>query len=343
MYMIGLRAGRVRLGERVRTDLSRDNSLVTDVRQSKRITPIWLAIPLGAGLLVLVTAVLAPLAVPPLGSLLKAISEPLYAAYFSSIITILAFAFTALLLLLWVRLAEGRPFHTIGFHARGALLGIPLGLGLALLFTTAIMGGLGALGMIAPRPPGSDPVGMAAMQGIVMAAIMFAVQASTEEMVYRGWMQNVLAVKLGPPIAIAIVTIAFTWAHSRNDGFGVLPGINLVLFAIFLSLLSLRTGGLWAGCAWHAGWNWSLSNLWGVPLSGIEPEGGSAMAWSLTGPAMMTGGTWGPEGGLLATAVLAGATVWVALWHGLGARPAATAAPLSPEARLAAYRATHRH
>ncbi|HKU97573.1 MAG TPA: type II CAAX endopeptidase family protein [Vineibacter sp.] len=327
----------------MRTDLSRDNSLVADVRRGRRITPIWLAIPLGAGLVVVVTAVLAPLAIPPLVSLVKAVSEPLYAAYFSSIITILAFAFIALVLLLWVRLAEGRPFNTIGFHARSALLGIPLGLGLALLFTTAIMGALDMLGMVAPKPPGTDPIGMAAMQGIVMAAIMFAVQASTEEMVYRGWMQNVLAVKLGPPIAIAIVTIAFTWAHSRNAGFGVLPGFNLVLFAVFLSLLALRTGSLWAGCAWHAGWNWSLSNLWGVPLSGIEPEGGSATAWTLTGPAVMTGGTWGPEGGLLATAVLAGATVWVALWRGLGDRPAPTGAPLSAEARLAAYRATHRH
>ncbi len=326
----------------MRTDLSRDNSLVAEVRRGRRITPGWLAIPLGGGVLVLVTAVLAPLAVPPLGSLLKALSEPLYTTYFSTIITILAFAFTALLLLLWVRLAEGRPFHTIGLHARGALLGIPLGLGLALLFTGLIMGMLGMFGMITPRPPGTDLIGMAAMQGIVVAAVMFAVQASTEEMIYRGWMQNVLAVRLGPPIAIAIVTIAFTWAHSRNPGFGILPGINLVLFAIFLSLLALRTGGLWASCAWHAGWNWSLSNLWGVPLSGIEPEGGSAMAWTLTGPTMITGGAWGPEGGLLATAVLAGATVWVALWRGLGAKPVAVAPVLSPEARLAAYRATHR-
>lgn len=326
----------------LRTDLSRDNSLVAEVRQARLITPLWLAIPLGGSLLIVVTALLAPLAVPPLGRLLKALSEPVYATYFSSIVTILAFAFTALVLFLWVRLVEGRPFHTIGFRIRGALLGIPLGLGLALLFTTLIMGGLSVFGMATPRPPGNDPIGMAAMQGIVVAAVMFAVQASTEEMLYRGWMQNVIAVRQGAFLAIFIVTVAFTWAHSRNPGFSLLPGVNLVLFAVFLSLLTLRTGGLWAGCAWHAGWNWSLSNLWGVPLSGIEPEGGSAMAWHLSGPAVLTGGAWGPEGGLLATAVLAGATVWVALWHGLGTRIPVAAPAMTPEARLAAYRATHR-
>jgi membrane protease YdiL (CAAX protease family) len=224
---------------------------------------------------------------------------------------------------------------------RHALVGIGLGFGLAILFTTLVVGGLVALGMLKPQPPGTDPVGMAAMQGVVVAALVYAVQASTEEMVYRGWLQNVVAIRLGPPIAIAIVAAGFTAAHSRNPGFDVLPGINLVLFALFLSFLALRTGSIWASCAWHAGWNWSLNNLWGVPLSGLPPEGGSAMAWAMTGPGIMTGGVWGPEGGLLATAVLAGGTVWVALWQGLGDKVRAPAqVAQSPEARLAAYRAT---
>jgi hypothetical protein len=220
-----------------------------------------------------------------------------------------------------------------------------LGAGLALLFTAMVMGGLSALGMIRPAAPGvGAPAGLAVLQGIMVAALMFAVQASTEEMIYRGWLQNVIAVRIGPPIAILIATVGFDFAHGLNPGFGLLPGINLVLFAVFLSLLALRTAGLWAGCAWHATWNWSLSNLWGVPLSGIEPEGGTAMAWTLTGPAFMTGGAWGPEGGLLATAVLTGGTVWAALWRGLGTRPARTPvipnAPLSSPAKRGIWQAS---
>jgi membrane protease YdiL (CAAX protease family) len=308
----------------LRTDLSRDNSLVAEVRRGRFITPWWLAIPLGFGLLPLVNLVLAPLAVAPLGRLLKAISEPLYSTWFSTIITILAFAFSALVLFLWVRLVERRPFHTIGFHPRRALIGIGLGMFLALLFTTLVMGALSMFGMLKLPTSGTMPVGMAALPAILVAALMYAVQASTEEMIYRGWLQNVIAVRIGPPIAIAITTLAFAGAHALNPGFGALAGVNLVLFAVFLSLLALRTGGLWAGCAWHAVWNWSLSNIWGVTLSGIEPEGGSAMLWTLSGSSLLTGGTWGPEGGLLATAVLTGGTVWAALWHGLGRRqPAA--------------------
>ncbi len=328
----------------LRTDMSRDNSLVAEVRRAKFITPWWLSIPFGAALLPVVAAVLAPLAAVPIYGVLSALlTEPALKTYFSSIITILAFAFAALLLFLWVRLVERRPFHTIGFHARGALIGIPLGIGLALMFTALVMGGLSATGMMVPAAPdGTVPLGAAAMQGVGIAALMYAVQASTEEMIYRGWLQNVIAVRIGPPIAIAIVTIAFTWAHSRNDGFGLLPGINLVLFAVFLSLLALRTGSIWASCAWHAMWNWSLSNVWGVPLSGIPPEGGSVMTWTLTGPAVLTGGAWGPEGGLFATAVLTGGTVWAALWAGLGTRPATATPAVSHDARLSAYRAPHR-
>jgi len=335
--------GCVTWGDMQRTDLSRDNSLVAEVRRSRFMTPWWLAIPLGFGLIPLVNQVLAPPAATPLAGLLKSLFGPAYATYFSSIATVLAFGFSALVLFLWVRLGERRPFHTIGFHLRRALVGIGLGFGLAMLFTTLVVGGLVALDMLKPQPPGADPVGMAAMQGILVAALVYVVQGSSEEMVYRGWLQNVVAIRLGPPIAIAIVTVGFTGAHAFNPGFGVLPCINLVLFALFLSFLALRTGSLWASCAWHAGWNWSLNNLWGVPLSGLPPEGGSAMAWALTGPSIMTGGVWGPEGGLVATAVLAGGTVWAALWHGLGDKTQPTApALLSPEARLAAYRAAQR-
>ena len=327
----------------LRTDLSRDNSLVAEVRRSRFMTPWWLAIPLGFGLVPLVNQVLAPLAMTPVAGLLKSLFGPGYATYFSSIATVLAFGFSALVLFLWVRLGERRPFHTIGFHLRRALVGIGLGFGLAMLFTTFVVGGLVALGMLKPQPPGADPIGMAAMQGIVVAALVYAVQASTEEMIYRGWLQNVVAIRLGPAAAVAIVAVGFTGAHSRNPGFDLLPCINLVLFSVFLSFLALRTGALWASCAWHAGWNWSLNNIWGVPLSGLPPEGGSAMAWALTGPNIMTGGVWGPEGGLLATAVLTGGSVWVALWQGLGDRaPALHPAALSPEARLAAYRAAQR-
>jgi hypothetical protein len=206
------------------------------------------------------------------------------------------------------------------------------------------MGGLSALGMIRPQAPSAEAATLPViLQGILVAALMYAVQGSTEEMIYRGWMQNVLALRIGPPIATAIATVAFTWAHADNPGFGLLPGINLVLFAVFLSLLALRTGSLWASCAWHAAWNWLLSNIWGVPLSGIDPEGGTAMTWTLTGPALMTGGTWGPEGGLLATAILACAVVWASFWRGFGepAKPVAPPMP-SPHGQYAPYRATPR-
>lgn len=328
----------------LRTDLSRDNSLIADVRRARFITPWWLAIPFGAALLPVVTSLLAPLAARPLLNLLTSLLPgPILKTYFSSIITILAYGFAALVLLLWVRLVERRPFHTIGFRPRRMLIATPLGIAIALLFTTAVMGVLVALGMAGRTPPGADPVGVAALQGIVIAAVMYAVQASTEEMIYRGWLQNVLALRPGAPLAILVTTVAFTFAHADNDGFGLMAGINLTLFAIFLSLLALRTGGLWASCAWHAAWNWSLNNVWGVPLSGIPPEGGSAMSWALTGPSLLTGGAWGPEGGLLATAVLAGGTVWAALWHGMGDRKAAMPAPPPAAApRLASYRAPRR-
>lgn len=359
----------------LRTDLSRDNTLVADARQGWPF-PRWLVVardifavialggilwapllvaghhlgwsisPWAGGLLEVVTGKLAPLVVKPLSGFLQDISPYVQRTYTSSILTLAAFAFAALLLFAWVRLAEGRRFRTIGFRAHHAFFCIALGAGVAILFTTLAVGGLSAAGMLKPQP-GSVPVGSAALEGILVAALTYTVQASAEEMIYRGWLQNIVAVHFGPLVGVAIATVAFVAAHSRNDGFDLLPAVNLTLFAVFLSLLALRTGSIWASCAWHAAWNWSMNNIWGVPLSGLPPEGGSAMVWASHGPLLFTGGAYGPEGGLLATAVLAGGTVWVALWQGLGGqhalpagRPAAI--PVEAETRYAPLRAPHR-
>jgi uncharacterized protein len=302
----------------------------------------WSVTPYLGGLLEVVTAELAPLAVKPVSGLLKDISPYIQSTYLSSILTIAAYGFVALILFIWIRLGEGRRFRTIGFRAHRPFFCMALGVGVAILFTTLVVGGLSASGMIKSQAT-TGPVGMAALEGILVAALTYTVQASAEEMVYRGWLQNVIAIHWGPWAGVAITTIAFVAAHSRNEGFGLLPAVNLALFGLFLSLLALRTGSIWASCGWHIAWNWSINNVWGMRLSGLDPDGGSAMVWAPNGPVLFTGGAYGPEGGLLATAVLLGGTVWVALWPGLGRSSRASAqVPLSGEARLAAYRAAQR-
>jgi hypothetical protein len=56
----------------------------------------------------------------------------------------------------------------------------------------------------------------------------------------------------------------------------------------------------------HLAWNWTMAAVLHVPVSGLSfaTPGYRAV---LDGPAWLTGGTWGPEGGIMAALIMTGA------------------------------------
>jgi uncharacterized protein len=85
------------------------------------------------------------------------------------------------------------------------------------------------------------------------------------------------------------------------------------LWGVVLGYSFLRSGDLWLPIGLHFGWNWTLPLL-GVNLSGFTMNvTGYVMHWNV-GP-RWSGGAYGPEGGLLTTAVA------VALFFYLGKAP----------------------
>lgn len=333
-----------------RTDLSRANSLVLLVGRARRVTP-WFIAPFvailifggiaqfthpfgykpppdmpGVSLWGGLVQFLTPFAAKPVGAWLKGISDRTYTMWILPFFMLIGFSIAWLLLYLWVRLVEWRPFHTIGLGLNRAGVSLLMGLLLALLMTSAVMVGLMIGGQLQPRvaPPGTT--GGMALAGILFMLVAFTVQASSEEALYRGFLMNVMSYRAGLAAGIGVSTLLFALAHSRNHGFDALAGFNLVLFALFAALLSLRTGSIWAACAWHTVWNWSIANVWGLSISGEPPDGGSIMAWDSKGLKLWTGGDWGPEGGLATTIVLAIGVAALFFWRGLGE-------PVAKEAR----------
>jgi membrane protease YdiL (CAAX protease family) len=325
-----------------RTDLSRANSLVQLAGRARRVTP-WYIAPFvailifggaaqftdpfgykppqdmpGATLWGGLVQFLTPMMAKPIGVWLKGISDRSYATWMSPFFMLVGFATAWLLLCLWVRLVEWRPFHTIGLGLGRSGVSLLIGILLALLMTSLVMVGLMIGGQLQPRVAAPGTTGSIALAGIMFMLVAFTVQASSEEALYRGFLMNVMSYRAGLAAGIGASTLLFTLAHSRNHGFDALAAINLVLFALFVALLSLRTGSIWAACAWHTVWNWSIANLWGLAISGEPPDGGSIMAWESKGLKLWTGGDWGPEGGLATTIVLAMGTLALFLWHGLG-------------------------
>jgi membrane protease YdiL (CAAX protease family) len=208
---------------------------------------------------------------------------------------------------------------------RGALWG--------LVMATLVIAATWLLGGIAFAPP-SLSVASIAFYAIVWA-VSFAIVGISEELLFRGYALSALGQAIGFWPAAGLLAALFGALHLSNSGENLVGALNVVVYALFASLTLRRTGNLWFAIGIHTSWNYALSVLYGVPVSGTHAEG-RILQGDLHGPSWLTGGTVGPEGSVLGFVVLALAFV-VFAWR-FPARPAAAvtpapAAPLSTAAR----------
>ncbi len=144
--------------------------------------------------------------------------------------------------------------------------------------------------------------------------LILAPAALAEEIMFRGLPMVVAARVLGRGRAIVLLSVLFAMAHVTNPNVTSAAIFNIVLAGIFLSLGFFSAGGIWTAFGAHLGWNATLATL-AAPVSGL-PFDIPYIDYHMGGPAWLTGGAFGPEGGLLATGVLAAAAVLVARWNG---------------------------
>jgi hypothetical protein len=61
-------------------------------------------------------------------------------------------------------------------------------------------------------------------------------------------------------------------------------------------------------------WNFFQGNVFGFPVSGVEPVGASFISIEQGGPIFITGGPFGPEAGLLGLSLIVVGSVLIWLW-----------------------------
>jgi uncharacterized protein len=153
-----------------------------------------------------------------------------------------------------------------------------------------------------------------------LTVVVLAPAALSEEVIFRGVPLVALAAAMGRGAAIVAIAIPFALVHLLNPSVSALGVGNIALAGVFLGLAFYAPGGIWTAWGAHLGWNGVLAGL-DTPVSGV-PFDIPFLDYSAGGPAWLTGGAFGPEGGLAATVALAGATVVAARW----ARPEREAA-----------------
>jgi len=139
------------------------------------------------------------------------------------------------------------------------------------------------------------------LTGAVMLPAAFA-----EELAFRGVPLLALSKRFGRIPALVALAALFSFGHADNPGVTTLALVNIGLAGIFLGLAFFTPGGLWTSTGAHLGWNLTLAGL-AAPVSGI-PLPMPWLDYAPGGPRWLTGGSFGPEGGALATVcILSGA------------------------------------
>ena len=133
--------------------------------------------------------------------------------------------------------------------------------------------------------------------------LAFLAVSISEEFLFRGYWLWALARWKGFWPAALVTSAVFGLAHLANPGENVLGILQVVATGLLFCLMIRRTGTLWFALGYHAAWDWAQTFFYGTPDSGMLGVG-RLLNTSASGPAWLTGGSAGPEGSLLALAVI---------------------------------------
>lgn len=209
---------------------------------------------------------------------------------------VLGLAVTFLLARLWI---ERRPFAELGLSRRHLLRDLLLGflIGFILQGTT-----IGILALAGWYHVTSLASGSAAIILIVQGLGDFLLVALFEEGLFRGVIFRLLENTLGSWIAIILSALFFGLAHLLNPGATIFEALAIALEAgIMLGTAYMLTRSLWLAIGIHWAWNFFEGPFFGTAVSGIA--GKTIIVSTTNGPTIWTGGTFGPEAGLVALLV----------------------------------------
>jgi membrane protease YdiL (CAAX protease family) len=146
--------------------------------------------------------------------------------------------------------------------------------------------------------------GWEALPMVLLLLIPWGVQATSEEVLFRGWLTPHLGKKYGLLIAVGVSSLLFSFAHGLNPGFNLLGFLNLTLYGVFTAFYMLYEKSILGIAGHHIAWNWGQANVLGILVSGDDPVPASILGLQREGNSLLTGGDFGTEGSIITTLAL---------------------------------------
>lgn len=197
------------------------------------------------------------------------------------------------------RLLDKRTFKSLGLKIdRQALVDTLVGAGIPFFMMGTIyliessLGWLSFTGFAWQYDPAITMVTQ-----VSMYLLTFILVGWSEELLSRGYhLQNLIS-GLNVPWAVVLSSAVFGILHLVNPNASWEGAVGVFIAGSFLAFSYLRTRQLWLPIGLHIGMNFFEGVVFGFPVSGIGSY--HLIRTTIDGPAIWTGGPFGPEAGLV--------------------------------------------
>ncbi|WP_062004033.1 CPBP family intramembrane glutamic endopeptidase [Streptococcus cristatus] len=280
--------------------LSKSNPLISNVKKGKFLTP-WFLSPF---ILYYTTQYMSPIRKASTDFFLDKQS---WIPDWWNILDLLSFLYTIIAFFLWVRFIEKRPIRTMGFSKGNGLSEFTKGVLVGAIMITTVLVVFFITGDAKfDRIQFSLPF----LVSWMLVLIGYILQTAAEEIYIRGWLVPIISYHKNAYLAILIASTMFSYFHLDNNGASWLSTLHLFIFGLFTAVYAMKRGNIWGPCGFHFAWNFIMGNVYGFHVSGYDSES-SLMYFTASNRTFITGGQFGPEGGIPGLVVFILALLWV--------------------------------
>ena len=178
---------------------------------------------------------------------------------------------------------DRRPFINLTV---GAIIGV---LAMSAIFLFEWSGGMLSITRVGP------------MTALIRDLLTFVAVPLTEELLFRCAILGALLLLVRPPlVAVTISAVVFGGLHATNANASILSVLNTTFGGLAYGAAFAATERIWLPLGLHFGWNYMQARVFGFSISGGPVRGPAPLVLQHdAGPALLTGGAYGPEGGII--------------------------------------------
>ena len=232
------------------------------------------------------------------------------------VVMLLQLSGTILVVFVFRRFIDRRPLMTLGLalngrYVRDLAAGILWGIALmsSVFLVVYVAGGVTITGV-------QLPWGTLATLAIIMILV-----GINEELYVRGYLLTSFMESTNKYVALLITSLIFSASHLFNPNWTLIGLANIILAGLLLGIYFVHRRNLWFPIGLHFSWNFFQGAVFGSQVSGVPTP--SILQTEVVGSELLTGGEFGFEASLVATAAIG---VSIILAH-LIYRPRAAEAP----------------